>query len=165
MVAVRRQLLDPLTGWGPSNQFTWSPNAPNSNYKLRVGTKQSSNTADQPEASAEQPFVINAPSTAPPAKVTSVTLTASQKSPMGLGNTVVFTAEPSGGVKPYQYEWRVSDGSQTVVALAWGAANTFSWKPTATNPKYTVTVGVRSAGASAEESSASMPFNVNNSKK
>ena len=154
-----------LTGWGASNQFTWSPKAPNNNYKLGVWTKQSTNTADQPEASAEQPFVINSTAVVTPPKVSSVTLTANTKSPIGLGNKVLFTAEPSGGVKPYQYEWRVSDGSQTVVAVAWGAANTFSWAPTTANPKYTITVAVRSAGGSAEESSASMPFNVNNSKK
>ena len=154
-----------LTNWATSNQFTWSPITPNSNYRLRVWAKHATNTADQPEASAEQPFVINAPAAPVAPKVNSVALTANQKSPIGAGNTIVFTAQPAGGTTPYQYQWRVSDGSQTVVAAAWGASNTFSWTPTLSNPKYTVTVGVRSAGATAEEASASMPFNITNSKR
>jgi len=158
-----------LTNWGASNQFTWSPNAPGTAYRLRVWAKQSANSKDEPEAAAEQPYVITAPPVpAPvvPAKVNSVKLTANVQSPMGAGNTVIFTAEPSGGVKPYQYQWRVMDGNDTVLAAGWvTGGNTFSWTPIAASPKYSVTVGVRSAGATAEEASATMPFHVNNSKK
>jgi hypothetical protein len=46
--------------WSSSPRFTWTPAVANANFRIRVWVKSSANTADQPEASAEQAFSITA---------------------------------------------------------------------------------------------------------
>ncbi len=73
---------------------------------------------------------------------------------------VTFTATPTGGSAPHQYQWLVNDGNGWVPVGAWTTSRQFVWTP-ATAKEYFVGVRVRSAGSTAaEEASASMPFAI-----
>jgi cell wall-associated protease len=98
-------------------------------------------------------------STAPPNTVSTVTITADKTAPQPVGTTVTFTAQPTGGIAPYQYKWLVSDGSTSTVAVNWTTSNRFTWTPTESG-SYAVSVWVRSAGnaADVQEASTSLAF-------
>src|SRR6185436_13105392 len=79
-----------------------------------------------PDGYQERPLIhtfrVNATpgaSTAPPNTVSTVTITADKTAPQPVGTTVTFTAQPAGGIAPYQYKWIVSDGSTSTVAVNW----------------------------------------------
>ena len=91
-----------------------------------------------------------------------VTLTTDRLAPQLAGTPITFSAQPTGGVAPYQYKWIVSDSSTVTVAANWNASNRFTWTPTAANATYRISVWVRSAGNTADalEGSASLAFPV-----
>ena len=98
-------------------------------------------------------FRVNATPGAAPAPsnyVSSVTLTADKPAPQAVGTPVTFTAQPAGGVAPYQYKWIVSNGNASTVAVNWTTSNRFTWTPTADSASYAITVWVRSAGNAAD---------------
>ena len=108
-------------------------------------------------------FRVNASTGAPapaPSTVSNVTLTSNKTAPQAPGTAITFTAQPSGGIAPYQYKWLISDGVTTTVAANWTSSNQTSWTPTVANSKYVVSVWVRSAGNSADalEASTSLAF-------
>ena len=96
-----------------------------------------------------------------PNTVSAVTLTPDRPAPQMAGTPITFTAQPTGGVAPYQYKWIVSDGSATVAA-PWSTSNRFTWTPTVANANYQISVWVRSAGNTADvlEGSASLAFPI-----
>ena len=55
----------------------------------------------------------------PPVYVAS--LTANRVAPQPLGTTVTFNAVAAGGTGPYQYQWRVYNGSKWVTASGWSS--------------------------------------------
>jgi hypothetical protein len=124
-----------------------------------------------PDGYAERPLIhtfrVNATpgaATAPSNFVSTVTLTADKPAPQAVGTSVTFTAQPTGGVAPYQYKWIVSNGSTSTVAVNWTTSNRFTWTPTAEGAQYTITVWVRSAGNAADvlEASTYLVFPVAN---
>ena len=159
--------------WSTTNSFTWTPSTANANYRVTVWVRSAGAAGDQAEASANSPFAITAATTAPPqtttapkpsSRVSHVTLSSSKPSPLSAGTTAIITAQAFGGTAPYQYQWSVFDGKVWKVTARWSAANTFSWTPTTSDPKYQVSVWARSAGSTNErgEATISMPFVVNN---
>lgn len=121
-----------------------------------------------PETYASRPvihaFRMNAVpgSVAAPNTVNTVTVTASKTAPQQVNTAVTFTAQPSGGVAPYQYKWLVSNGTTSTVVANWTTSNTYTWTPTTENANYRVIVWVRSAGNTADvlEATTSMNFPV-----
>ena len=59
---------------------------------------------------------------------------------------MTWTASPTGGVAPHQYQWWTYDGTSWVAATAWTTVNTLVWRPTVPNPNHRVAVWVRGAG-------------------
>jgi hypothetical protein len=109
-------------------------------------------------------FRVNATpgaATAPPNAVSTVTLTTDKPAPQPLGSAVTFTAQPAGGVEPYQYKWSVSNGGGSTVGFNWTTSNRFTWTPTE-NGSYAITVWVRSAGNAADvlEASTYLAFRI-----
>ena len=72
-------------------------------------------------------------------------LTADRPAPQPLGTTVTFNAVAAGGTGPYQYQWRVYNGSKWVTASGWSSNNQFVWTPTTATSLYQVRAVVRSA--------------------
>lgn len=146
-----------VSGWTPSNQFTWTPTAGSANYRVSAWVKRASNPADAAEASAQQPFPIYEP-------VAGVALTTNVASPQPLSSTIEWTATPTGETGALLFRWFVSgdDGATWVAAGTWSEANQFSWTPTAANPKYRVTVWVKHAANPSEmpEASAQRRFSI-----
>jgi len=104
--------------------------------------------------------VARAISTCTKPNITSVTLTANKAAPQALGQTITFTATPSGGQAPYQYRWAVWNGSTWTVS-GWGTANTYAWTPSSANAGYKVEVRARSNwNTGAPESVKSMNFGI-----
>jgi hypothetical protein len=99
---------------------------------------------------------------APANTVSYVTIASNKTAPQAPGTAIIFTAQPTGGVAPYQYKWLISDGVTTTVAANWTASNQFTWTPATANSKYVVSVWVRSAGQTADalEASASSAFAI-----
>ena len=94
--------------------------------------------------------------------VSAVTLTTDRPAPQMAGTPVTFTAQPTGGVTPYQYKWIVSDGSTATVAATWNTSNRFTWTPTTANANFRIEVWVRSASSTADaaEASVAAPFAI-----
>ena len=162
-----------LANWSTTNTFTWTPVTANANYRVSVWVRSAGNTADTAEAAYEQGFAITAPAaitppppavTPPVATVSQLTLTANKMSPQATGTAIALTAQASGGVGPYQYQWSIFDGHAWVVAGTWTTTNTFSWTPSQPGPKYQVGVSARSAGSTngQGEATAALPFVINN---
>ena len=146
-----------LSNWSKTATFVWTPSTVNPNYKVSVWVRSTGNTADAAEASAEQAFRIEAavpPSASTPttpdgsasARVSSVNLTANKQAPQAPGTPIVWSATPAGGIAPHQYKWWVYDGANWNVVSNWSGAASYTWTPSAANPRYRVAVWVRSAG-------------------
>ena len=86
-------------------------------------------------------------------------LTANRAAPQPLGTSVTFTALGAGGTAPYQYQWRVYNGSKWVTRQAWSSNNQFVWTPGTANGAYKVRVVVRGA-TSNTTASATMDFPI-----
>jgi hypothetical protein len=77
--------------------------------------------------------------------VTRVTLSADLVAPQPVNTTITFTATPTGGVAPHQYQFLVFD-TGVWTSSPWTTSNTFRWTPTVGRPNYRIAVRVRSAG-------------------
>jgi hypothetical protein len=150
--------------WSTSNTFAWTPTTANANYRVAVWARSAGNSADAGEATGSMPFAITLPPPPPPppaptvtttAKVTAVTLAAGQGSSVLTGTVTTWTATATGGVGPLQYKWYVHNGANWIVYKHWSTDATFTYIPglAATNK---VSVGVRSAGNTKDESEASI---------
>jgi hypothetical protein len=157
------------TGWTASNTHTWRPTVANANYRVAVWVRSAGATSGY-ETSRETSFsiagvaVAPAPAPAPApstARVTAVGLGASATAPQPAYTQIIWTATPTGGTAPHQYQWWVHNGASWAAATAWTAANTYTWVPTAAQANYRVAVWVRSAGSSGEsEASAEKWFSI-----
>jgi hypothetical protein len=150
--------------WSTSNTFAWTPTTANANYRVAVWARSAGNSADAGEATGSMPFAITLPPPPPPppaptvtttTKVTAVTLAAGQGSSVLTGTATTWTATATGGVGPLQYKWYVHNGANWIVYKHWSTDATFTYIPglAATNK---VSVGVRSAGNTKDESEASI---------
>lgn len=143
--------------WSTSATLAWTPTTANSSYRIEVWARSSGRTTDAAEngASASQAFVISAPAT-PQLSVTA--LTSNRTAPQTPSTAITFTAAATGGTAPYQYKWRLYNGSTWSTMQNWSTSSTVTWTPTAANSNYQVNVWVRSAGSTtdaAETSAAS----------
>jgi hypothetical protein len=92
--------------------------------------------------------------------VNSVGVTADRAAPQPPNTTITFTAGATGGVTPYEYQWKVFNGT-TWTYEPWVTSSTFQWTPTSANSNYKVGVGVRSAGnTGSPEASNDIPFAI-----
>jgi len=87
-------------------------------------------------------------------------LTADRAAPQPLGTTVTFTAVAAGGTAPYQYQWRVYNGSKWVTKQNWSSNNKFVWKATTANSGYQIRAVVRSTNATGTTASATIGFPI-----
>src|SRR5688500_15029335 len=79
----------------------------------------------------------------PPLVLTSISI--NQSSPKPVGTQIVFTANATGGVPPYQYKWFVGDETQSLPMIRdWSADAAFLWTPGAAGT-YQITAWVRNA--------------------
>jgi hypothetical protein len=143
----------PVGTWTTSNTFAWTPTAPNVSGRVTVWVRNGDNTTDAAQAQAAMDMVIGAAPAAPIAPVSAVVLGANLIAPQPAGTPVTFYAAATGGVAPYQYKWWIYEDGWKPVG-SWTTANTFTWTPTAANANGRVTVWVRSAGVTADESQA-----------
>jgi hypothetical protein len=86
-------------------------------------------------------------------------LTADRPAPQPVGTTVTFTAVAAGGAGPYQYLWRVHDGTRWVAQTGWGSNNRFVWTPTTATSAYKVRAVVKGATGSTT-ATATMDFPI-----
>ncbi len=127
--------------WSTQNTFAWTPATANANYRMSVWAR-GAGSAEYYEATTESYFAITA--TQQSARVTSVTLSANKVSPQPINTTITWTAVPTGGIAPHQYQFWLFDGT-TWAALPWQTSNTFAWTPTTPHQHYRVSVWVKSA--------------------
>ncbi len=145
--------------WNATTTYNWTPTTAAS-YTVTVWARSAGVTTDAAQASAQMAYVIN---TAPPAPVTSATLTSNVATPQNAGTAVTFTAAGAGGVGPLQYKFLVQpSGGSAQMVRDWNATTTYNWTPT-TAASYTVTVWARSAGVTtdAAQASAQMAYVIN----
>jgi hypothetical protein len=65
--------------------------------------------------------------------------------------TIVTFAIATGGTAPYDFKWWLWDGATWTVLRDWSGGNTFTWRPSTSNPNYAVGVWVRSASNTADQ--------------
>jgi hypothetical protein len=113
--------------------------------------------------------VVLSPSVAPTvpaaADLTVTSLTSALVAPQEAGVSVGFAAAASRGVKPYEYQWLIFDGTIWSVAEDWSLNSTFVWTPQAANAHYRVGVMMRSAtstedGGESPSAGGSMAFPI-----
>ena len=141
--------------WSSQSSFTWTPTSANAAYKVGVWMRSAGVTINSQEGSNEMPFAITSTTSAPPTAVSSVSLVANHVAPQFTGTTIVWTASATGGAAPLQYKWSVYDGITWQVVANWSTSSTYSWTPDKYNTSYQVSVGVRSAGNTADQAEAS----------
>jgi hypothetical protein len=151
-----------LRDWSTNSGFQWNPMVASNAYQIAVWARNAGSTADaadNPNASRSIAYVINP---APPPSVSITTI--SPASPRPVGTSVLFVANASGGLAPYQYKWLLStDGGATFsVAQDWGIGGAFFWTPSAPTANARITVWARNANATtdAPQAQATVPYVV-----
>jgi N-acetylmuramoyl-L-alanine amidase len=147
--------------WSTTSTFTWTPGAPIGDARITVWARNNEVTSDTAQVQATMGYVITSPSAGP---LVLNSIVPNLSSPRAVGTTVTFTANASGGTRPYQYKWWILDGSWQVVR-DWNTDNTFTWTPASASSAYRVAVWVRNAGSSQDaydnaNSNASIAFVV-----
>src|SRR6185436_16078831 len=61
--------------------------------------------------------------TPPSSRTTAVSINANLSAPQPAGTTITWTATPTGGVAPHQYQWWINDGTAWT-STAWSTSNT-----------------------------------------
>jgi hypothetical protein len=145
-----------VTGWTTTNTLAWTPTQANASYQVGVWTRSAGNANSQSEKSAAVLFAITA------ARVTAVALTANLTAPRAPNTSIAWTAQPSGGTAPYQYQWLVFNGTTWASVGSWTTSNSFVWTPAQANLGYQVGVWTRSTGnvLNQSEKSAAVPFAI-----
>jgi hypothetical protein len=155
--------------WSTASSFSWTPALANPNYTITAWARSSGTTADAPEnpsAQLSMAFAITQQAPPPPAPSPSPlilnSLTSSKAPPQIVGRPITFTADASGGVAPYQYQWRLFDGTNWTILSSWSTANTVRWTPVLPNPNYQIEVWVRNSGSLLNQADASgnMPYAI-----
>lgn len=141
-----------LRDWSTSNTFDWTPATANAKYKISVGVRSAGKSLSEASVNLSYPIGGTSTTTAP-AKISSVALTANKAAPQAPSTTVTFSALPAGGTAPYQFKWRVFNGS-TWSSGAWTTTSTYAWTPTTANAAYRVEVWARSSGNTADAAEA-----------
>lgn len=134
--------------WSTAGSFAWTPTVANASYRVAVWVRSAGNAGSH-ETATEAWFTIAGGT----ARTTAVALTTNLPAPQRPNTTVTWTAVPTGGVGPHEYQWWVFDGV-TWVSQPWSTQNTFAWTPTVANARYRVAVWVRSAGNSIDHESS-----------
>jgi hypothetical protein len=112
----------------------------------RVGDDSTSrDETSESQAAAQAARARTEPSKA--GRVRKLELMSTVASPYVTGTTIAVTAEPTDGVGPYQYQWRVFDGRMWSVPTDWSEFASFTWTPDTANAVPGIMVGVRSAGS------------------
>jgi hypothetical protein len=123
------------------------------------GTPPVTRTTTAPPPATSEPIDTATPGDAPTArdpkapkdakasKVERVELTSDVTAPPVAGTTIRVTATPSGGVAPYQYQWRVMDGGTWSLPTDWSETATFTWTPATATADLGIRVGVKSASS------------------
>ena len=91
------------------------------------------------------------PRLVPSTHVIAVVLGADRSVPQPAGTTITWTATPRGGIGPYEYKWLLYNGSEWDVVKNWSGSNLLRWSPAFANPRYRVSVWVRTAGNAVDE--------------
>jgi len=140
--------------WTTSSTYGWTPTTAK-DYRLAVWVRSAGQTKDVAEVSANLNFKISgtATSSPAPAKVSSVGLAANKAAPQAPATTITYSAIPSGGTAPFQYKWRVFNGSSWTSG-SWTTSSTYNWTPSSANANYRVEVWARSSGATADQAEA-----------
>lgn len=155
------------SSWTTANTYVWTPVTASSSHRVAVWVRSAGSYGSY-ETSAEIWFAISgtataapAPAPAPSARTSAVSITANLTAPQPAYTTVTWTAAPTGGVAPHQYQWWTYDGTSWVAATAWTTTNTLAWRPTVANPNHRVAVWVRSAGqTSSHEAATEVDFPI-----
>jgi len=153
-----------VQNWSTSSSLTWRPSVANPNYRIGVWIRSAGSTADLPDNERSNGSMMFATTSDRTPLV--IALTADKPSPQVLGATVRFSVAGGGGVSPYQFKWRLFNGTSWTVLQDWSASTTLSWTPAVANGGYQVQVWARSAGQSADaaespSASATQAFVIN----
>jgi subtilisin family serine protease len=142
--------------WTTSNTLAWTPTTASNSAAVGVWVRSAGNSANSAERIASRTFAISAGAQA----VSNVTIAANRTAPQPPGTTITWTATPTGGTAPHQYQWLTYDGTTWAFAGTWTTSNTLAWTPTTASNSAAVGVWVRSAGnsANAAERVASATF-------
>ncbi|HSC70856.1 MAG TPA: hypothetical protein VLH58_05850, partial [Candidatus Methylomirabilis sp.] len=135
--------------WAPGVSVTWTPAAPNPNYRIIVWARSAGSTVNSNAVSRVVVFPIDPP---PP---TVPSLTADRGAPGIVNTPITFTATLSGGVAPYETKWWLWDGTSNVVLRDWAPGVSVTWTPAAPNPNYRIIVWARSAGSTVNSNTVS----------
>ena len=149
-----------LTGYGPSDSFTWTPSSADAgSYQVQAWIRRQGSTAASPAAYLNsEPFtVLDATPSIAAVNRDIADLTA--------GTPVTWTAVAGGGPGPLEYQFMRYDVSRQTWSIAqeYSWDNTFSWVPKTTERgAYTMQVWVRRFGSTAsyENWLAASPFTV-----
>jgi hypothetical protein len=149
--------------WSSSSIFIWTPMTPSSGYRIAVWLRNAGSTADaydNPNANGSIGYVITVP---PPPTITSIFI--SPQSPRVVGTSILFLANVTGGLYPYQYKWRVSTdgGANYTTAQDWSTTGSvFFWTPTSATDSARINVWVKNSGVDgdAPQTQATVPYVV-----
>ena len=154
-----------MVNWSTASSVSWTPNGPNSQYRVGVWVRSAGLTADTPEFTASMDYPIaNATTwTAPIVTTTAVSIAPNKAAPQAAGSMITWTATPTGGTAPHQYKWLLHNGTQWTTVSDWSTSNTFVWTPAIPNSQYRVGVWVRSGGKTGDvaDATSSADFAIN----
>ncbi len=135
--------------WSTTSTFAWTPASANSGYKVGVWVRSADHTADSSDNNSSNSSVAF-PITQGVSPLAITSMTSDKPSPQYVSTAIRFTAAASGGTAPYEFKWRVFDGSSWLVAQTWSSSATLTWTPTVANAAYQVEVWARGAGNSTD---------------